>query len=296
MGYVKLALACIIWGIAWPLARYSVEHIGPFMTGAYRFGLALVFFLPFLYYPKRVKITLRSILFVIPLGLTGFYINNLVSYLGLQYTTATTASIIVMSNPLNIAVLSYIFLKDRLNAAGAVSIGLSMVGSLIVIVKGDFMALRNLDVNIGNLLVSMSAVCWSTYSILIKKFESEVGSIENITFGTLIATLGFLPWCFGPPPSAHVGLALAGAILFLSVCNTNLAFYFWSEGIRDANPNAAAIFFGLIPLSAAIVENMIYGEKLAGFHIIGGSLIFVGILLFIFSRRNGLKAPIPPET
>ncbi len=296
MGYLKLALACIIWGIAWPLARYSVEHIGPFMTGGFRFALAFVFFLPFLFYPKRVKISLRSILYVVPLGLTGFYINNLVSYLGLQYTTATTASIIVMSNPLNIAVLSYIFLKDRLNSAGAISIGLSMAGALIVIVKGDFMALRNLDVNVGNVLVSMSAVCWSTYSILIKKFESEVGSIENITFGTLIATLGFLPWCFEPLPSAHVSLALAGAILFLSVCNTNLAFYFWSEGIRDANPNAASIFFGLIPLSAAIVENMIYGESLAAFHIIGGTLIFVGILLFIMSRRNGLKAEIPPET
>ncbi len=296
MGYFKLALACVIWGVAWPLARYSVDHIGPFMTGGFRFGIALICFLPFLFYPKRVKITPRSILYLIPLGLTGFYINNLVSYLGLQYTTATTASIIVMSNPLNIAVLSYIFLKDKLNGAGAISIGLSMVGALIVIVKGDFMALRNLDVNIGNVLVSMSAVCWSTYSILIKKFGSAVGCVENITFGSLIATLGFLPWCFGPLPSHQISLALAGSILFLSICNTNLAFYFWSEGIRDANPNAAAIFFGLIPLSAAIVENMIYGESLAIFHIIGGTLIFVGIVLFILSRRNGLKAEIPPET
>lgn len=296
MGYLKLALASIIWGVAWPLARYSVEQIGPFMTGGFRFALAFVFFVPFLFYPKRVKITARSILYVIPLGLTGFYINNLVSYLGLQYTTATTASIIVMSNPLNIAVLSYIFLKDKLNAAGAVSIGLSLAGALIVIVKGDFLALRNLDVNIGNVLVSLSAVCWSVYSILIKKFESEVGSIENITFGTLIAALGFLPWSFETTAAAHISLGLAGAILFLSLCNTNLAFYFWSEGIRDANPNAAAIFFGLIPLSAVAVENVMYGERLATFHVIGGSLIFVGILLFIFSRRNGVKAKIPPET
>jgi drug/metabolite transporter (DMT)-like permease len=219
-----------------------------------------------------------------------------VSYLGLKYTTATTASIIVMSNPLNIAVLSYLVLKDKLNAAGAISIGLSMVGALIVVVKGDFMSIVHMDVNVGNLLVSMSAVCWSTYSILIKMFEDKVGSIENITLGTLIAAIGFLPWSLDVPASASFGLPLVLAILFLSVCNTNLAFYFWSEGIREANPNAAAIFFGLIPLSAAIVEHMIYGASLAGYHIIGAGLIFIGILLYIFSKRNGMKTRIPPET
>ncbi len=296
LGYLKLAAACIIWGIAWPLARYSVDQVGPFLTGELRFALAFLLFLPFLFYPKCVKLSFKSLLYLVPLGLTGFFINNLVSYLGLKYTTATTASIIVMSNPLNIAVLSYLVLKDKLNAAGAVSIGLSMVGALIVVVKGDFMSIVHMDVNVGNLLVSMSAVCWSTYSILIKMFEDKVGSIENITLGTLIAAIGFLPWSLDVPASASFGLPLVAAILFLSVCNTNLAFYFWSEGIRDANPNAAAIFFGLIPLSAAIVEHMIYGESLAGYHVIGAGLIFVGILLYIFSRRNGMKTRIPPET
>jgi len=295
-GYLKLALACIIWGIAWPLARYSVDQIGPYLTGEYRFALAFLFFLPFLFYPRRIKIPLNSLIYLVPLGLTGFYMNNLVSYLGLKYTTATTASIIVMSNPLNIAVLSYIFLKDRLNAAGAFSIALSMIGSLIVIVKGDFMALVNLDVNTGNILISLSAVCWSTYSILIKKFEDKVGSIENITFGTLIAAVGFIPWGSGSSAPAGLSIPLIGVILFLSVCNTNLAFFFWSEGIREANPNAAAIFFGLIPLSAVVVENMIYGERVAGFHLVGGTLIFLGIILFIVSRRNGMKTKIPPET
>ncbi len=298
-GYIRIALACIFWGVAWPLSRYSVEHIGPFLTGEFRFSLAFVFFLPFLFYPKPVKISLKSAAFLVPLGLTGFYLNNVASYLGLQYTTATTASIIVMSNPLNIAVLSYIFLKDRINAIGALSIILSVAGALTVVVRGDFSSIIKMDVNIGNILIVFTTISWSVYSILIKLFENHVMSIENITFGSLIASLGFLPLCLGssgvvPMPvsaaAGHFPWVLIGVLVFLSLFNTNLAFYFWSEGIKYANPNTAAIFFGLIPLSAAITENIMYGESLAGYHVIGGLLIFTGIVLFMATKRNGIIA------
>ena len=296
--YVRISLACIFWGVAWPLSRYSVEHIGPFLTGEFRFLLTFMFFLPFLFYPKPVKISLKSVAFLLPLGLTGFYLNNVASYLGLQYTTATTASIIVMSNPLNIAVLSYIFLKDKLNAIGALSIILSVAGALTVIVRGDFLSMIKMDVNVGNILIVFTTISWSMYSILIKLFEDHVTSIENITLGSLIASLGFLPLCLGasglvPAPvsdsARHFPWALIGALVFLSLFNTNLAFYFWSEGIKFANPNTASIFFGLIPLSAAITENIMYGEILAGYHVFGGLLIFTGIILFIMTKRNGIR-------
>ena len=46
-GYLKLLLACVIWGIGWTAARYSVVHLGPFLTGEYRFILSFLFALPF---------------------------------------------------------------------------------------------------------------------------------------------------------------------------------------------------------------------------------------------------------
>lgn len=289
-GYVKLSLACVIWGMGWTAARYGVVHIGPYLTGEYRFILAFLFFLPFLFYPKPVKPSFKTMVYMIPLALTGYYMNNLAAYIALNYTTGTTASIIVMSNPMNIAVLSYFLLKDKLNTAGFLSIALSVTGALIVVVKGNFMSIITMDVNIGNLLIVGCALSWSTYSILIKVFEAKITSIENVTYGSLIAAIGFLPFSLEPLPAGSVNMALIGALIFLSLFNTNLAFYFWSEGIKDANPNAAAVFFGLIPLSAAITENIVFGERMAAYHIIGAALIFFGILLYVITKRNGLTA------
>jgi drug/metabolite transporter (DMT)-like permease len=288
-GYLKLSAACIIWGMGWTAARYGVVQIGPYLTGEYRFILAFLFFLPFLFYPKPIKPSLKTFVYMIPLALTGFYLNNLAGYIALNYTTGTTASIIVMTNPLNIAVLSYFILKDKLNAAGFLSIALSIAGAIVVIVKGNFMSIITMDVNVGNLLIVWCALSWSVYSILVKMFEDKVTSIENVTYGSLFAAVGFLPLSLGPVPAGSVNMALIGALIFLSLFNTNLAFYFWSEGIKDANPNAAAVFFGLIPLTAAITEHIVFGERMALYHVIGASLIFLGILLFVVTKRNGLR-------
>ena len=294
-GYIKLTLACIFWGIGWTAARYSVVHIGPFLTGEYRYLFSFLFFLPFLFFPKPVKPSFKTLLYMIPLSLTGYYLNSLAAYIALDYTTGTTASIIVMSNPLNIAVLSYLFLKDKLNAIGVFSIFLSAIGALIIVVKGNFMSILTMDVNIGNLLIVGSTLCWSIYSILIKMFEDKVTSIENITYGSLFAAIGFIPLSIGTPPTGNFDITLMGSLIFLALFNTNLAFYFWSEGIKDGNPNTAAVFLGLIPLFSAITENMIFGEHIAAYHIIGGALIFTGILLYIMSKRNRLKVDVMEE-
>ena len=289
-GYLKLAAACVIWGMGWTAARYGVEHIGPYLTGEYRFVLSFLFFLPFLFYPKPIKPSLNTFIYMIPLALTGFYLNNLAGYIALNYTTGTTASIIVMSNPLNIAVLSYFFLKDRLNTAGFLSIALSVAGALVVIVKGNFMSIVTMDVNVGNLLIVWCALSWSVYSILVKIFADKITSIENVTYGSLFAAVGFLPFSSGSAPAESISLALIAALIFLSLFNTNLAFYFWSEGIKDANPNAAAVFFGLIPLTTAITENIVFGERMALYHVTGAALIFLGILLYVVTRTNGIRA------
>ena len=291
-GYLKLSAACIIWGMGWTAARYGVVHIGPYLTGEYRFILAFLFFLPFLFYPKPIKPSLRTFLYMIPLALTGFYLNNLAGYIALNYTTGTTASIIVMSNPLNIAILSYFILKDRLNAAGFLSIALSIAGALVVIVKGNFMSIVTMDVNVGNLLIVWCALSWSVYSILVKIFADKITSIENVTYGSLFAAVGFLPFSSGPVPAESISMALIAALIFLSLFNTNLAFYFWSEGIKDANPNAAAVFFGLIPLTTAVTENIVFGERMALYHVTGAALIFLGILLYVITRKNGNRASL----
>jgi drug/metabolite transporter (DMT)-like permease len=291
-SYFKLTIACIIWGVGWTAARYGVVQIGPYLTGEYRFLLSFLFFLPFLFYPKPIKPSFKTFVYMIPLALTGFYLNNLVGYIALNYTTGTTASIIVMSNPLNIAVLSYFFLKDRLNAVGIFSIVLSVAGALIVVVKGDFMSIVTMDVNVGNLLILWCALSWSIYSILVKMFEDKITSIENVTYGSLFAAVGFLPFSLEPVSAGSMTVAVAGSLIFLSLFNTNLAFYFWSEGIKDANPNTAAVFFGLIPLAAAITENIVFGERIALYHIIGAALIFLGILLYVITKRKGLGAEV----
>jgi drug/metabolite transporter (DMT)-like permease len=99
-------------------------------------------------------------------------------------------------------------------------LALSVTGVLIVVIKGNFMSIITMDVNVGNLLIVGCALSWSTYSILIKLFEDKIPSIENVTYGSLFAALGFLPLSHESAYTVNINIALIGALLFLYLIQT----------------------------------------------------------------------------
>ena len=72
------------------------------------------------------------------------------------------------------------------------------------------------------------------------------------------------------------GLAsLAYVALFPSV----VAYIFWNRGVREVGPNAAGVTLQLMPVFGALLAAAFLGERLAGHHWLGGTLVLSGILL-----------------
>ena len=105
-------------------------------------------------------------------------------------------------------------------------------------------------------------------------------------FGGLLATLPFAliegqleHWSW----VHQVGRVHLAGILALNIFPSLLAYHFWNQALR-ISASQVAIFLYLIPVYTTIISVLFLGEQIKLFHILGGSIIFVGVLLVTNSR------------
>jgi len=75
-------------------------------------------------------------------------------------------------------------------------------------------------------------------------------------------------------------LTLSYVVLFPGLAS----FFFWIKGISLIGSNRSGIFLHMMPIFSTIMAILIFDENFMGFHLIGATLIIVGILLS--SKKN----------
>ena len=142
--YLLLSLTSLFWAGNIVLARHVGDHVPPMTLTTIRwFGVFLIL-LPFAWpHLKRDWPVLRAHLpLMLFLSAIGFAFNNAISYWAMQYTQALNALLIQSSGPLFVALWSLMLFGVRLTGAQLAGIAISLVGVLIIILRGDLSRAR----------------------------------------------------------------------------------------------------------------------------------------------------------
>src|ERR1017187_10960497 len=91
---------------------------------------------------------------------------------GLKYTTASNTGWIIGITPVFMALLGYLFFREKLRIINIAGIAVAFFGLLLLISKGDFSKI-DLISNKGDVMVLASAFTWSVYSLINKKRSEE---------------------------------------------------------------------------------------------------------------------------
>jgi drug/metabolite transporter (DMT)-like permease len=136
LTYLALFSATVFWGLSFVATKVALESFPVFTLIFFRLGLGaglfLVFFLR-LGFPKFSRPDHKS-LFLIALFEPGLYF--VFETIGLQYTTAPKASLIIATIPIVVLILAYFFLRERSTPAGFLGIVISLLG-IGVLTTGD---------------------------------------------------------------------------------------------------------------------------------------------------------------
>ncbi|MGO4886248.1 DMT family transporter [Anaerobacillus sp. MEB173] len=281
-----LLLVIIMWGSNFVITKILLESF-PFWT--------LLFFRNVFAAAALVWIV-RKFLFIIPknkkvwgyvLGasIIGVVINNALFQVGLKYTSATNASLIMGLTPLATAFISYLVFSAPLHWKQLLGIGLGFFGVTLVVLKGSITNLIQLSFNIGDLFIIGALLTFSISFIFIKKatdvkFPPAIISLYAYALSS-ICYLPFVLWeqsviGWGELPSS---LLLWLMLLYVGVFPTGVGNMLWNRGISILGPGQCAIFMNGIPLVAAITAVIVLDEPILMLQIIGFLFIGTGVIL-----------------
>ncbi len=222
-----------------------------------------------------------------------------VYHLGLNYgertVTAGAASLLIASAPAFTALLARLVLREELGRWGWLGIALGFAGvALISLGEGEAFRLEP-----GALLILLSALSASAYSVLQKKFIVRYPPLAFTTYvvwaGT-IPLLVFLPGLLATLRTAPAGAVLA--VVYLGAFPGGLAYVLWVYGLTRLPASRLSSFLYLSPVLAIGIAWVWLGEIPGWLSLLGGAVAVGGVALA--NRRQprsvGTERPSRPTT
>jgi drug/metabolite transporter (DMT)-like permease len=285
--YLLLSLMALFWAANIVLGRFVAGHVPPFALTCARWAGTFLVTLPFAWPHLRRDwpVMRRHLPLLAALALTGFAANNALSYWGLQHTEALNALLIQSSGPLFVALWSLVLFRVRLTGAQAVGIGISLIGVLVIILRGNLAALTAIELNIGDVMFASALCVFGLYSALMPR-RPKINALSLIAFTTGCGALMLLPlvgWEIADGQTLKADALTLSTIAFVVIFPSTLAYMFYNRGLELIGPNRAAPFFHLVPVFGSAMAIAFLGEKPELFHLVGYVLVIAGI--FIASRR-----------
>ena len=290
--YASIILAVVFWGLSFVATKIVLESLTPFTLIFIRFSVASCFFLPFMFYRGFPKLRPKTygLLFVAALFQPGLYF--LCETTGLQYTSASKASLIVATIPIVVLCLSVLFLNERSNWVMILGIGLSVIGVMTLII-GDLQFSWSLGgPMLGDMLMFGAVMAMAIYTVLMKSLVQTQSTLDltglQILYGALLFAPAFV-WEFPRVQWAAVSgrsiIALAGLTLFATL-GAFLCFNFALSKIPAAK---TAIFLNCVPVVTAIGAWVILSERLTLTQMAGGILVLFSVYLTNFFGDRQVK-------
>src|SRR2546423_842030 len=180
------------WSANAIVERLAAGHIPPVTLSFLRWSFAFLIILPFAW--KHLKhdwgaIRARLGMMVV-LSVTGIGAFNTMQYWALEHTEALNTLLLQSAGPLFVAVWSLILLGVRLTLAQAGGIALSMMGVLVILLRGDLTALTSIEFNKGDLIFTVALAIFGLYSVLsLKRPDIHGLAFVGFTFGAGAACL-----------------------------------------------------------------------------------------------------------
>ena len=284
IAYLLLCVSALAWAGNFIVARYVHDQVTPITLSYGRWGLALVILLPFTLkqvFRQRELVRAHLKLFAL-LGLTGMALFHSFVYAALESTGAINAALILSLTPVFIVLLSWVLDNEPIAPAQAAGIGLSLLGAVVLITRGDAAAVRALDFNRGDLWMLAAVPNWALYSVLLRRRPAAVQPMVLLTV-TIAAGLAFLTPALilelARGSDFRFGKETIAGIVYVALFASVIAYICWNRGVSVVGANRAGLFMHLVPAFSALLAIALLGESLLPHHALGIGLIIAGIYL-----------------
>ncbi len=248
---------------------------------------ALVFFYVIRMRPQRMATLNRgNLLGILFTAFLGYYLASLLDLMGLELITAQLERLILFTYPTMVAVLGWLFFREKLTMHILMALGLTYAG--VVVLYFQEAALSEGDTLRGVLLVAGSALSFSLYVLIAKRYILMLGSLLftslAMMFSTLYVIVHFV--LVHPLDNLFVTVEVMWLVLALSIISTVIPSFMISEAISRIGGARTSIIGVTGPVFTIALAVLVLGEVFTWTHFWGMLLVMGGVILLTQEKQK----------
>lgn len=273
------------------LSKPLAAAIPVFLLAWMRFGLGGMAMLHWLRKPANeapMSAQTRKLVFLE--SFLGNFLFSIFMLYGVSLTSAVSAGVIMASIPAVVALLSWVFLRERIGGRIWVAIACAALGIALLGLSQPGAGARSSSIDaatagkawLGNLLVGAAVLCESAYAVIGKKLTGVLGpkritALINLWGFALVTPFGLytaLRFDFATVPPGIWAL-----LAFYSLAASVWTVWLWMTGLRRVPAAQGGVFTVMLPVSAALVGVFVLGEHLGALQLAAFALALAGVVL-----------------
>jgi len=251
-------------------------------------------------------------------SLLGNFLFSICMLYGVSMTSAVNAGIIMAMIPAVVALMSWVFLGERISLRIWAAITLGVLGIILYTLSNSehfsqyirrlYLYLPSINGNIrqqsasetvstqfletswlGSLLLFGAVLCEAAYAVIGKKLTTalspkRISALINAWGFALMTPLGiYVAWQFD---FHNVSMSNWLLLVFYALAASVWSVWLWMTGLRVIPASAAGVYTVFLPIAAALVGIFVLGENLNTIQIFGFGLALLGVVLATLPTRE----------
>jgi drug/metabolite transporter (DMT)-like permease len=294
-------IAVCLWGLAPVATRSLVSELAPLPLLTLRQLLAAGVLLPWAV-PALRRIAGRDLPRLIAAGLLGMVGYNLPVTVGLQWLPASSAGLLLATEPVWVLVIGLVFLGERAGRRSASSggddppvpprylagTGVALAGVAVIAGPAALSAGSGSRAVAGAALILLATLAFGGYTVVLRPLSEKYGPVSATAASSVAGAMPYLALvgAIWPPRLSQPAWA---EVLFLALGSTVAGMLLWNRAIVRGGSTRISRLLYLEPVVSVLGAMVFLGERATAAVLAGGVLVIAGVLVTGDSAARGLR-------
>ena len=219
----------------------------------------------------------------------GNFLFSICMLFGVAATSALAAGVVMAAIPAAVALLSRLFLGERISGRVGAAIGCAIAGIVLLALGRSGTDEASAGAWWGYALLLVAVFCEASYVVIGKRLTGHVSprrisALINLWGLALVTPFGlWQAWQF----DFHgVSAPTWTLLVFYALAASMWSVWLWMHGLRQVPAPQAGVFSVMLPVSAALVGVVLLGEAFGPAHVAAFVLALAGLLLATWPKRR----------
>jgi drug/metabolite transporter (DMT)-like permease len=269
-------IAVCLWGLAPVATRSLVHELAPLPLLTLRQLLAAAVLLPWAV-PALRRIDARDLPRFMVAGLLGMVGYNLPVTVGLQWLPASSAGLLLATEPVWVLVIGLIFLGERASLRVLAGTGVALAGVAVIAGPAALSPGSGTRAVAGAVLVLLATLAFGGYMIVLRPLSQKYGPVSATATSSVAGALPYLALA-GTAWPPRLSPSAGAELLFLALGSTVAGMLLWNLAVVRGGAGISRLLY-LEPVVGVLGAMVFLSERVTAAVLAGGVLVIAGVLM-----------------